>query len=430
MKNILLFLCTIGFLNICVAQQTPAEPQTQKIVIMGATAHLGNGEVIENSVIAFDNGKFTTIANQAIGQGFDGFKVINAEGKHIYPGLIAPNTQLGLTEIGAVRATRDNYEIGQFNPNLRAIVAYNTDSKVTPTIRSNGILLAQITPQGGRMPGQSSIVELDAWNWEDAAYKTDESLYLRWPNAFSRSGWWSAEPGIVSKNKKYAEQVLEIENLLKEAQAYAQTSNPKTINLKFEAMRGLFDGSKQLFIDADFSKSITESVLVAKKYGITPVVLSGKDAWLVAKFLKKNNVPVILHETQSLPGTADTDIDQPFKSAIQLHEAGVLFCFSMEGYYTQRNLPFQAGQAVGFGLDKEVALQALTGNTAKILGIDKTVGTLEEGKDATFIVSEGDILDMRTNKIIHGFIRGKEIDLDNKQKALYRKFSKKYQSRK
>lgn len=410
------------------AQQTPAPPQSQPIIITGAIAHLGNGQIIETCAIAFEDGKLTLVADARLIRidGSKNYKIIDATGKHVYPGFIAPNTTLGLVEIGAVRATTDYSEVGQMNPNIRSIIAYNTDSKVAPTVRSNGVLLAQITPQRGRIPGSSSIVELDAWNWEDASYREDVGIHLNWPSMFSYSRGSNAE--VINKNKKYVEQVKDLETFFEEAKAYTNISDPAKTNLKFEAMRGLFDKSKKLFVHTNSAKTIMESTLFAKKHSIDLVIVGGRDSWRITEFLKENNVPIIIKSTQRLPGREDEDIDQPFKTPALLHEAGILFCLSHSGFDTQRNLPFQAGQAIGFGLDYEEAIKSLTLNTAKILGIDQTVGSLEEGKDATLFISEGDVLDMRTSKVVQAFIRGKEINLDNKQKALYRKYKEKYES--
>ena len=177
----------------------------------------------------------------------------------------------------------------------------------------------------------------------------------------------------------------------------------------------------------DYVKSISEAVLMTKKIDITPVIVGGEQSYLLTDLLKKNNVPVILAQVHSRPSTDDADIDQPFKTPRMLAEAGILFCLKMDdGPEQSRNLPFQAGHAAGFGLDKEAALSSITLNAAKILGIDKTVGSLETGKDATLFISTGDALDIRGNKVEHAFISGKKIDLGNKQKALYEKYMKKY----
>ncbi|MEZ4954452.1 MAG: amidohydrolase family protein [Saprospiraceae bacterium] len=420
----LLFCC---FFSTAYSQHVPvpAPAQTQPILIKGATAHLGNGEVIENSLIAFEAGKITFVGNATVKRGFPNHKEIVADGKHIYPGFIAPNTTLGLTEIGQVSATRDDNELGEINPNIRSIIAYNTDSEITPTVRSMGVLLAETTPQGGRIPGTSSIVQLDAWNWEDAAYAIDFAIHLNWPNASTYS--WRERR--TTKNEKYAEQVQEIEDYFKLAEAYSRNTSPERTNLRFEAMNGLFDGHKKIFIHADDVASIQEAVLLMEKFNLTPTIIGGRDSWMITDFLKTHNVPVVIGPTQSLPRRDDDDVDQPFKTPAILQNAGLLWCFQHDGYWQQRNLPFQAGQAIGFGLAYEDAIQALTSNTAKIMGIDKTVGTIEQGKDATLFISEGDVLDMRTSKVTNAFIQGREINLDNKQEMLYRKFQQKYKQR-
>lgn len=404
----------------------PASASKQGTVIKGATIHIGNGQVIENGVIAIENGKIKAVNQGTDREIFEGFKEIDATGKHIYPGFIAPSSNLGLTEIGAVRPTRDFDEVGNIIPNVRSIIAYNTDSEIIPTVRAMGVLTIQTTPQGGRISGTSSIVHLDAWNWEDAAYKTDDGVHLNWPRLYS----WSWRNRTLSKNESYNEQLKEVEDFFQQAAAYAKKGNAERTNLKFEAMRGIFDGTKKLFIHADYAKAIQSAVLFCKKQGIKPVIIGGRDSYLITAFLKKNAVPVILGNTHSLPRREQDDIDQPFKTAAQLQKAGVLFCFAQPGANWQlRNLGFQAGQAVGHGLDYETAIKALTSNTAKILGIDKTVGTLEAGKDATLFISEGDPLDMRTAKLTDAFIQGRQIELDNKQEMLYRKFQKKYRVR-
>lgn len=427
MRNIIItFTISVFFAIKLFGQQTPAPDQSQPVMITGATAHLGNGTVIENSVVGFENGKITVVGKA--GEAMDDAKnwqKIDAAGKHIYPGLIAPNSQIGLIEIGAVRATRDADEVGSINPNLRSIIAYNTDSKVTPTVRSNGILLAQVVPVGGIISGTSSIVELDGWNWEDAAYKMDDGVHLNWPSMMTWTGWQEGNPRRV-KNKEYEEQLSEIKQFLAEAKAYCQQSSTEDTNLKLAAMCGLFDQSGKLFIHVDDAEGITTAIPFKKEYGVEIVIVGGRDSYRTADLLATHKIPVILYHTQSLPYHHDDDIDQPFKTPKALYDAGVLFAIGGEGYWQQRNLPFQAGQAVGFGLPKEAAIRAMTQSTATILGIDKTVGTLEKGKDATLIISTGDIMDMRTSNIEKAFIRGKDISLDNKQKALYRKFKQKY----
>lgn len=428
MKKHLLFALSIFIKFQLLAQPVPAPKQTQPILISGGTLHIGNGQVLENQSIAIKDGKIEMVNAAQAGRSFTGYKEINAKGKHIYPGFIAPGTNLGLVEIESIRATIDNVETGYLNPNARAIIAYNTDSEVTPTIRNNGTLMAQIIPSGGLISGQSSIVQLDAWNWEDAAYKTDEGLMMNWPSNYSGGGWW-AEPSEIKKEDKYKEYVQNIVSLFEEASAYAKKTNTIEKNLRLEAMRGLFDGSKRLYINVVYAKGISEAVLFAKKFGITPVIVGGEDAWLLTEFLKEQKVSVILQRVQSLPLRNDDAIDQPYRNAAILAKAGIPFCFSMDGAWQQRNLPFQAGQSIGYGLGYEDAVKALTLDAAKILGIAATCGSIEQGKDATLFISEGDALDMRTNKVTYAMIQGRELTLDDKQKGLHRRFLEKYKQK-
>ena len=421
---LLVFLSTGSLLA---QSPVPAPSQSGAILIMGATAHLGNGLVIANSAIGFEGGKLTLVADATTIR-LDRSKyatVYDATGKHVYPGFIAPLSTLGLAEIEAAKATIDYSDIGQYNPNLRSLVAYNTDSDVIPTVRSNGVLLAQVTPQGGTLSGTSSVVQLDAWNWEDAAYRMDGGLHLHWPQMRTFGGWETGTPEI-KKNDQYDKDVQSLRRYFEEAKAYAQQTAPVVKNLRFEAMRGLFDQKITLFIHTDHIKTIQESVLFAESFGIKKVLAGANDAWLAVDFLKAHEVPVILGKTQSLPTREDEDVDQTFKTAALLQEKGVLFAFSNDGFWQQRNLSFQAGQSVGFGLPMEAAISALTLNTAKILGIDKTCGSLETGKDATLFISEGDALDMRTCQVTAAFIQGRTINLDNKHKQLNQRFEKKY----
>lgn len=425
MKKIILYiLLVVPFLMN--AQNTPAPKQSESILIVGATAHLGTGEAIENSAIGFENGKITFVgtADKADKSAFT--KVIDATGKDVYPGFIAPNNQLGLVEIESVRATRDDREVGFFNPNIRSIIAYNTDSKVTPTIRSNGVLLSQVTPLGGRISGQSSIVQLDAWNWEDATVNTDEGIWMSWPRYYTWTGWW-AEPGEIKMNENYNDQIKTIKDYFKEAKAYANSKPSDEKNLKFEAMKGLFDKSKTLYVRVDFSKAMMEVVNFAKAEGIKVVLVGANDAWMITDFLKENDISLIISQTHRLPSREDEDVDMPFKTPKILSDAGINFALSINDMWQQRNLPFQAGHAVGYGLDYEKAVQAITLNPAKIMGIEDTYGSLETGKSATLFISKGDVLDMRTCAVEQAFIDGREIDLNNKHKALYEKFKAKYE---
>ncbi len=425
-KYILSLLMIFCISNFSLNAQSPSPPQKQTIVLTGGAIHTGNGQVIENGMLRFENGKITFVGTAGEFIPDDNTQKFDVTGKHIYPGLIAVNTTLGLTEVESVRATRDFDEAGDLNPNVRAIIAYNADSRIIPTLRSNGILLAQITPQGGRISGQSSIVQLDAWNWEDAAYQKDGGVHLNWPSRFTVTGWW-AQPGGINANEKYDEQVTAVYDYFSEAKAYS-LSAPAIVNQRFHALKGLFNGLKKLFIQVNETREISDALEFGKKFGLSIVIVGGRDAGMLADKLKVQNVPVMVQSLFELPASQDDDIDVLFKLPALLKNAGVEFCLSIRKTWDQRNLPFVAGATVAHGLTKEEALAAITSSVAKILGIDKTTGSLEVGKDANIIVSSGDVLDMRTSKIELAFIQGRKVDLDDPHKQLYRKFKEKYQN--
>jgi len=412
------------------ANISPAKAQMKPIIIKGATIHVGNGTVINNGYIAFDKGKIT-----AIGEGSapntTGADVVDATGQQIYPGFICPITTLGLVEIEeGARGTVDEEETGDLNPHVRSLIAFNTDSKVIPTVRSNGILLAQPTPVGGTISGTSSVVQLDAWNWQDAAYKTDIAIHLTWPVARvqGRRRPVAPTPGVPQESPaERAQKAIDaITNLFNEAKAYADIAKPEVTNIRLEAMKGLFNGTKKLFVNAEGAKEIIQAVDFGKKMGVQVVIVGGNESYLVTDVLKDNNVPVILKETQRLPDKEEDDVYLPYKLPKMLQDAGITYGLTGIGFWRQRNLPFEAGESVGYGLTKEQAISMITINNAKILGIDKTTGTLEVGKDANLFVSKGDALDMISIDVDYAFIQGRNINLDNLHKQLYKKFADKY----
>jgi len=407
--------------------------QNKGVLIIGGTAHLGTDSVVQDAVIGIKDGKINLVTTTSATYDKSSYgEVIDAKGKQIYPGFIAPNSTLGLTEIDAVRATRDMADVGMSLPNVRSLIAYNTDSKIIPTVRTNGILMVQVTPRGSMVSGTSSIVVLDGWNWEDAAYKIDDGIHINWPKMVARKVL-DEDAGIMGpyeKNKEYVKQTDDLKKLFADAKAYNESETKEEKNLRFEALKGIFDGTKTLFIHSDNVKEITDAVNFAKFYQLKKVaIVGGKDSWMVTDLLKQNNISVVVARVHSLPEHPEQDVDLPYKLPYLLQKAGVSFCLNNEGDMEAmgtRNLPFLAGTAAAYGLTKEQALRAITLSTAKILGIDKTTGSLEVGKDANLFISTGDALDMRTNHVERAFIRGNSIDLFNDQQALYEKYKKKY----
>lgn len=439
MKKYLYIYLTVISLAVNAQRPDPVPAQSQRILIMNGVAHIGNGKVIENSAIGFENGKLTLVADATVirldKSKFD--KVIDAQGKHIYPGLIECNSTLGLTEIDMVRSTVDNFEVGDMNPNVRSLIAYNSDSRIIPTVRSNGVLLAQIVPSGGTISGQSSVVQLDAWNWEDAAYKTDEGIHLNWPRMYISKGG-NAEPEEAQRTK-IQRQLNDLQLYFDEAKAYSLTSvsTPAAAlgadsklttdqNLKFESMRGLFNGTKSLYVHCDYVKEMVSAISMADKFGIRLVIVGGGDAYRITDLLKSKNVAIVLGRTHSLPPREDDDVDLQYKLPAILSKAGINYTISMDGSWQGRNLAFNAGTSAAYGLTKEEALMSITLNAAKILDISTTTGSLETGKDATLIISSGDVLDMKSNHVESAFINGREISVDNFQKQLNQTYKTKY----
>lgn len=407
------------------AQQTPAKAQSEAISITGATAHIGDGTVVENATIVFENGKITAMGADATTKG----TVIDASGKHVYPGFIAPTKALGLIEVNAVRASNDSDEIGDLIPHVRSLIAYNAESKVVESMRPNGVLLGQITPQGGRISGTSSIVQFDAWNWEDAAVKVDDGIHLRWPNSFRQGRWWMGEERGFKPNKNYAKGVDAVATFMQGAMAYGK-GNSKEMNPAHAAMQGIFDGSQKLYVYADGEREIIDAVTTAKNGGAKHVVLvGGYHAYKITDFLKKHNIPVLVQFTHNRPYFDYEDYDLPYKLPKLLSDAGLLVAIqnSDASNFQTRNLPFYAGQVVGQGLDKEQALAMITGNTAKILGIDADYGTLAVGKSATLFISKGDALDMIGNQLTHAFIDGRNISLETHQTELWKRYMGKFE---
>lgn len=428
-KSLYILVLTIFMMNIVSAQTpVPAKPQTKPIALTGGVAHIGNGQVIQNSLITFDKGKLTGVADATVVKmDIAGYEVINISGKHVYPGFILPNSQVGLQEVSSIRAMNDNAERGQMNPNVRSQISYNTDTEYTPTFRFNGVLLAESTPTGGTISGSSSVMEMDGWNWEDATVAADIAVHMNWPSIMSRQFDFNTFSFNESANANYEKQITEITQFFSEALAYGALTSKET-NLKFEAMQGLFDGKKTLMIHANNPKEIVESVRFAQRSGVKRItIVGGNGAYWVADFLKENKIPVILPSTHNLPTRADEDIDMPYKLPHLLTQAGVTVSLMDDGaLHGGRNLGFYAGTAAAYGMSKEDALKTITSNTAKALGIDTRVGTLEVGKDATLFVSNGDALDYRGNVLTHAFISGKLMTLPGNQQELYERYSRKY----
>lgn len=417
--TIYLILCTLYF--------SQAQNKEQPILITGATIHIGNGEVIEKGIIVLENGVITqigkygeTVIDRRAHTTIDGL------GKHVYPGFINVNNTLGLREIDAVRATRDYQEAGALNPHVRAMIAFNTDSKVAKTVRTNGVLITQATPRGGRISGQSAVMKLDGWNWEDATISESDGIHLNWPASFKYK--WNGHGVDLVKNDKKDEQITELQQFITNAKAYGLKHD--VMDMRLEAMQSILEGKSNLYIHVNSAKGIIASVNFAKENKIKKIVIvEGGESFMVTDFLKENNIPVILSRVHDLPMKEDDSVLSSYELANKLEKAGVKYCLGWSGdmeAMNSRNLQFGAGTTVAYGVDYEKAVTSISLNTAQILGIDKMYGSLEKGKSATLFISDGDALDMRTNNVIYAFIDGIKVDLNNHQKELSDKYLEKY----
>jgi len=439
MKKIILL--NVLFLNLIFSQQTPAPNQDKSVLIFGGTTHVGDGQVINNSVIGFTEGKIDLIAssdgtwtNEILNMLSDSNNkkydtIINASNHHIYPGIIALNSNLGLVEVDAVRASVDDDESGTYLPEIRSIIAYNAESKAVESMRPNGVLLAQIAPNGGVISGSSSVVQLDAWNWEDAVIKYDQGIHINWPSPYTFGRWWLGEDRGLKANNNYNKQVNDLKDFFDKSKANMNLN--KSMNLKSRAMKGIFEGESTVYLNADDEKEIVDGVLFFKKFNIKKIVIVGaSEAKNQLDFIKENNIPVVVKQPYRFPQSVDSDPRETFMLAKKMIDKGILVSIDPSGApqsrVSIRNLPFYAGSFSSYGIDKELALSMITLNPAKILGIENEFGTLEVGKSATLFISEGDALDIISNNVTHAFISGRNISLETHQTRLWRRYSNKY----
>ena len=427
-KIISVFCLLMAAGNLAAQVPSPGKKQIRGILIHHAIIHDGNGKKTEDGWLRADAGRIIAIGSGTPEQKyFSGAEVVDAQKSHLYPGFILLNNPVGLAEIEAVRATLDFQETGLDNSNINTLPAYNTDSEIIPTLRLNGVLMAQVTPRGGRISGLSSVVQLDAWNWEDAAIKARDGLHLNWPSRWSRQGWWAEPSAVVEKNKEYTNQVNELTRLFEEALQY-QDQTEKPLNQRLQAIAQLLSGQIRLFIHSSAAGEMLSALEFARAFGIlNPVLVAGPEVVEIIPYLKENNIPVVLNRLHDLPSRPEAPVYQQMRVPLALQQAGILFALDYEGgmeIMGARNLGFLAGATRAYGIPEEEAVSLISRNPAKILGLEKTCGTLEAGKDATFFLSSGDALEMKTQDLKRAWIQGREIRLESKQTMLYQKFGK------
>lgn len=404
----------------------PGVKQTAPILLKGGNLYTVTDGVQTETDLLFDNGRITQIGKNITAP--DGAEVVDVTGMNVYPGLIIASSQIGLIEIDQARATDDKSEVGNNNPDVKAHIAYDPDSEIIPTVRSNGMTTALIVPEGGLFRGRSALINLDGWTWEDSGEKLIVGLHISWPSASSAVQWWN-DKTVEEIKKENEENLSELYETFDNAISYRQAKKANSkllVDSRLESMIPIVDGTQPVFVHANDFRQIEEAVAFAKKYNLKLVIVGGNEAWKVAELLKANNVPVILGRVQSLPYREDDPYDLAYALAGILTKAGVKTAIGDGlGSWRARDLPFHVGQAIAFGLSSEEGLRSVTLTPAEIFGVEKDLGSLEVGKKATIIVSKGDIFDELTNQVVHEFISGRKVDLNNKHKELYQKYQQK-----
>lgn len=425
-----LFLFSLGISN----DQIPGEDQKRPIILKGGILHTVSTDIFEGYDILFSKGKIVRIEKNIMAS--PETDVYDVFGKHIIPGYIAPITRIGLVEIGLVKQTRDFAERGSFNPNVKANVSYNPDSDLIPITRSNGVLVVNSVPAGGRISGQSSVMMLDGWTWEQATLKHPSGLHINWPSMRINYGA-NVKKSEKQQKEEIQKSIRDLDHMVRDVRAYFQRIKQRSriagerqkSDLRLESMIPFVVEKKKIFIHADEARQIKSAVEWAKKNDLKIIIVGGSDSWRLTDLLVKNNIPVVIDQVEKIPTRRFEPIHLPYKLPFLLKQAGVQFCLNtIIGYPHDgniRNLPNEAMRAAAYGLNKSEALRSITLSTAEILGVDDMIGSLDIGKDATFFISETPPMEMNP-KILMAFIQGKEVDLNNHQKMLYKKYQEKY----
>ncbi|WP_298829020.1 amidohydrolase family protein [uncultured Piscinibacter sp.] len=417
----------------------PPPPQTQPILVTGATLHTVSGPVLVGGRMLIERGRITAIvaAGEPLPPQSGSAQVVDLGGRHVYPGFIAANSAIGLTEISAVRATVDHAEVGALNPNARAVVAVNADSDLLPVARANGVLAALVVPGGGQrglIAGTSALMQLDGWNWEEMAVERETALHVVLPSMRLTPQALEPLPATIQVElRKFTEERLrQIDDAFDAAAAYlrARTGAPDSpADQRWEAMLPVLQGRRPVFVHADELPQIRHALGLAERHRLKLVIVGGADAWRITELLRERRVPVVIGGVNELPLRRDEDVDARFRLPALLAQAGVTFCIAREGGIfaapNERNLPYEAATAAAHGLPRDEALKAITLYPAQILGVADRLGSLAPGRLASFIVTDGDPLET-TTRVERVFIQGREVSTANRQTRLTDKYEQRY----
>ncbi|QDU26995.1 N-acetylglucosamine-6-phosphate deacetylase [Anatilimnocola aggregata] len=423
----LLIVCTVTAIARA-NPEVPAPPQSGPIALVGGTIHPVEGSVIEAGTILFDGGKIIAVGNDVKLPAKT--EKIDCRGQHIYPGLFDAYTDIGLVEINSVRATADFREVGNMNPNVRALSAVNPDSELIPVTRSNGVLLALTAPRGVFVAGQSAVIQMDGWTPEQMSLKSAAGLMVHWPQPSSNPA--PADPSddpILSLPKDDA--IKQLRKALNDARSYGaarQADANYPADARWESLQPVLAGELPLMVHAESLEQIQSAVAFGDEFKLKLIIVGGYDAPRCADLLKPRGIPVIVTAVYRLPRRRNDDYDAPYTLCERLRAAGVKFCISSSsrfGASTVRNLPYHAATAAAYGLPADEALKSITLYPAQILGVDDRVGSLKTGKDATLIITSGDPLETPT-QVTGAYIQGRKVAWNDRHKRLFDKYQEKY----
>lgn len=416
----------------------PPPPQREPLLLRNATLHPVTGPVIAGGSLLIEGGRIRAIGGAELAAP-PGARTVDLGGRHVYPGFIAANTNLGLAEIRSVSASTDTTETGPLNPNARALVAFNADSDLLPVTRAGGVLTALSVPEAGRtglIAGTSALLQLDGWNWQDMALVPEFGLHITVPRLRLNSALFPNQPEArLAEIRRSTELRLKLlDDAFESAKAYAlaRAADPATpIDTRWEAMRAVLPASsgaapaRPVVMDADDLAQIRFALDFAARHGLKLIIHGGTDAWRVADTLRERQVPVIINGLLRLPMRRDDPPDAVYSLPAKLAAAGVRYCIAEAGRDSTnaRNLPFEAAHARAFGLSDDEALKSVTLYPAQILGVADRLGSLEVGKFATLFVADGDPLEPST-RIERVFMQGREVELTDRQTALRDKYLK------
>ena len=409
-----------------------AAPQHGPVILTNAVIHTVSGGIVLGGTIWFDKGKIQAILpageNPKLPAELDEAVRIDLEGKHVFPGMISAHTSLGLIEIGMVPQSVDTDEVGEQSPEALALTAVNPDSTAIPVARRNGVLLANVFPIGGMLPGRASLIQLDGWTNDDMTVRRNAGPVISWPS-FSRGGFRRRGPAPPEDKGRAARQQAQIDAAFVAAQAWsdARTNDPTVaLDIRHAALVPALRGEVPVFVLANAVEQIESAIQWGIKRKLRIIIVGGHEARGCAAMLKQHEVPVIIDGVHRLPRRDDVGYDEAFTLPRDLKAAGVKFCIATgSNYSNDRNLPYHAATAAAYGLSQQDAFAAITMHTAEILGVGEQVGSLKKGMDATLFIATGHPFEL-TTKIEMAFIQGRRIDLRTKQTELAKKYRERY----